>query len=83
MKVRAMLTIFTAYMALTSVSAFAHPGAHSSDEDKDIPTSCEQLANGKDYVTDVAYPEIKALQAKCESEKKPTGKAVGFKKKES
>lgn len=81
MKMRSMLAVVAACMALTSVSAFAHPGGHASDDDKEIPTTCEQLANGKDYVTDAAYPEVKALKAKCDGEKKPAAKPVDAKKK--
>ncbi len=47
----------------------AHPGGHGSDNDKLMPKTCEQLADGERYVTDVAYPEVRKLKEQCDAAK--------------
>lgn len=36
---------------------------------KAVPTTCAQLADANNFITDVANPEVKALKTKCDSEK--------------
>lgn len=69
MKFRTLL-MTAAFFASTSLAAFAHTGGHEADEEKLIPTTCAQLADTQRYSNDVAYPEIKALKARCDAEKK-------------
>lgn len=76
------LLMSAALLASTSLTAFAHTDGHEADEEKLIPATCAELADTRRYSNDVAYPEIKALKARCDSEKKggqaprqtPTGK---------
>jgi len=60
-------------LAVLPLSAFAHKGGHS-DDDKPLAKTCEQLANSQRYAIDPAYPEIKALKAKCDAKKKTSPK---------
>lgn len=60
---------------VASPAAFAHIEGHESEEEKLIPTTCAELADTQRYSNDVSYPEIKALKARCDAEKK-RGQAV-------
>ena len=64
------LLMTAAFLASTSLPAFAHTDGHEADEEKLIPTTCAQLADTQRYSNDVAYPEIKVLKARCDAEKK-------------
>jgi hypothetical protein len=55
-----------ACITLLPLSAFAHEKGHG--DDKPLATTCAQLANPQRYEVDPAYPEIKALQARCDAE---------------
>ncbi len=57
--------------ALVSTSAHSHPEGHG-EEDKPFASTCLQLANPQRYEVDTAYPEIKALKARCDAEKNAT-----------
>ena len=72
MNVRPLLIAFLASTSLASPLAMAHPGAHNDDE-KAMPKTCEQLADTKRYISDVAYPEVKKLKEQCDAaaKKKP------------
>ncbi|MGS1325433.1 hypothetical protein I5G10_006125 [Pseudomonas aeruginosa] len=35
-----------------------------------MPKTCEQLADTKRYISDVAYPEVKKLKEQCDAAKK-------------
>lgn len=72
MKIRPFLMAILACTALSSPLAMAHSGAHDDDE-KEMPKTCEQLADTKRYLNDLAYPEIKALKEQCDASaaKKP------------
>ena len=59
--------------ALLPLSASAHQEGHGED-DKPLAATCSQLAKPQRYVVDSAYPEIKALKARCEAAKKATPK---------
>ncbi len=37
---------------------------------KPVPTTCAQLADAANFSNDLDNPDIKALQARCEAEKK-------------
>lgn len=63
------LLMSAAFLASTSLPALAHTGGHEADEEKLIPNTCAQLADTQRYTNDVAYPEVKALKARCDSEK--------------
>lgn len=60
-------------LAVLPLSAFAHKEGHGN-EDKPLATTCAQLENPLRYAVDPAYPEIKALKAKCDAEKKASPK---------
>lgn len=74
MKIRPFLIAAMAGASLASPFAMAHPGAHDDDE-KEIPETCEQLADTDRYVSDVAYPEVRKLKERCDAEKKPSAAA--------
>jgi hypothetical protein len=69
MKVRSMLVLSLAAMALSSFTAVAHPEGH--DDEKAIPKTCAELADTKRFTDDVSYPEVKA---RCDAEKKAAPK---------
>lgn len=71
MRMRIVLATTIASMAV-SMTAQAHEG-HDKEE-KAIPTTCAQLADTKRYTNDVAYPQVKALKARCDAEKKEKDK---------
>lgn len=60
-------------LAMLPLSAFTHDTGHGKD-DKPLATTCAHLASPQRFETDSAYPEIKALKAKCEAEKKAASK---------
>lgn len=66
-------TLATTAMLLTA-SAFAHdPSLHDDyapPPAKAKPANCEQLADNKRFSNNMADPDIKALKAKCDAEKK-------------
>ncbi|WP_234265418.1 hypothetical protein [Hydrogenophaga sp. NFH-34] len=66
MNVRPFLIAILASTSLASPLAMAHPGAHNDDE-KAMPKTCEQLADTKRYISDVAYPEVKKLKEQCDA----------------
>lgn len=72
MNIRPFLIATLASASLASPLAIAHPGAHN-DDDKAMPKTCEQLADTKRYIGDVAYPEVKKLKEQCDAaaKKKP------------
>ncbi|MCR6626093.1 MAG: hypothetical protein NVV67_07450 [Pseudoxanthomonas sp.] len=72
MKVRSMLVLSLAAMAFSSFTAVAHPEGH--DDEKAIPKTCAELADTKRFTDDVSYPEVKALKARCDAEKKAAPK---------
>ena len=72
MKVRSMLTLAVMAMSLASLNATAHPDGH--DDEKEIPKTCEDLKDTKRFTDDSAYPEVKALKARCEARKKESPK---------
>lgn len=55
--------------ALLPLSAVAHQEGHGEDE-KPLATTCDELAYPQRFEVDSAYPEIKALKAKCEAAKR-------------
>ncbi len=64
--------------ALTSTAAMAHdPALHSASDDakKAKPTTCAQLADREHYSNDLSDPDIKALKAKCDADKKAPAQA--------
>ena len=63
---RNTLIAATLFASLASTAALAHQQGH--DEDKPIPTTCAHLADTKRYTNDVAYPEVKALKARCDAQ---------------
>ncbi|ENG0045661.1 hypothetical protein Z046_26345 [Pseudomonas aeruginosa VRFPA09] len=70
MQIRSLLIVVVATSAsLASTFVMAHPGGHDSDDNKLIPKTCEQLANTERYITDVAYPEVRELKARCDAAK--------------
>jgi len=54
MKIRPFLIAALARTLLASPFVMAHPGGHDDDE-KAMPKTCEQLADTKRYISDVAY----------------------------
>ncbi len=73
MKVKFATLSLAALLTFGTAAAQAHEGKHDGDDEKSIPTTCAQLANKQKYITDSAYPEVKALKSKCDAEgKKPT-----------
>ncbi|WP_418646957.1 hypothetical protein ACNQFN_15840 [Thauera butanivorans] len=68
MKIRPFLIAAVVSASLASPLVMAHPGAHD-DDDKDIPKTCEQLANTEHYTNDVAYPEVRKLKEQCDAAK--------------
>lgn len=56
MKIRPLLIAALASASLASPLVMAHSGAHDDDE-KAMPKTCEQLADTKRYISDVAYPK--------------------------
>lgn len=72
MNIRPFLIAALASASLASPLAMAHPGGHDDDE-KAMPKTCEQLADTKRYISDVAYPEVKKLKEQCDAaaNKKP------------
>lgn len=57
-----------ACITLLPLAALAHPESHG--DDKPLATTCAELAYPQRYEVDPAYPEIKALKARCDAEKK-------------
>ncbi|OJU87139.1 MAG: hypothetical protein BGO13_01055 [Burkholderiales bacterium 66-5] len=72
MNIRPFLIAVLASTSLASPFAMAHSGAHNDDE-KAMPKTCEQLADTKRYISDVAYPEVRKLKEQCDAaaKKKP------------
>lgn len=68
--------VFTvaAFASTASIGAFAHVGGHDDDE-KLMPATCAQLNDKERYTDDVSYPEIKALQERCDVEQKDQSEA--------
>jgi hypothetical protein len=67
MKTKVMMAVLVS-MSMASTNVLAHED--HDDEEKAIPKTCAQLADTKHYTNDVAYPEVKALKARCDAEKK-------------
>ncbi|MEE4463197.1 hypothetical protein V2S84_14015 [Azotobacter chroococcum] len=67
-----VLSIVAASASLVALSAGAHDHSKSFDADqpKPVPTTCKQLADTHHYSNDPSNPEIKALKARCDAEKK-------------
>ena len=61
MNIRPVLIAALASASLASPFVMAHTGGHDDDA-KAIPKTCEQLADTKRYISDVAYPEVKKLK---------------------
>jgi hypothetical protein len=78
MKVRSMLALSLAAMAFSSFTTLAHPEGH--DDEKPLPKTCAELADTKRFTDDVSYPEVKALKARCDAEKKAEPKPAADKK---
>lgn len=57
------LSAVVASTALFAMSAKAH-------DSEAIPTTCAQLADSHNYSNDMTNPDIKALKARCDAEKK-------------
>jgi hypothetical protein len=63
-------------VALFAGASWAHDPADferkiaSPPAAKAVPTTCAQLADAGNYLTDLSNPDIKALQARCDAEKK-------------
>lgn len=72
MKIRSIMTLGMMAAALSSFTALAHPEGH--DDEKAIPKTCAELANTRRFTDDVAYPEVKALKARCDAEQKAAPK---------
>lgn len=70
-------TYFASILALTvSAGAFAHDSAlheKSASATKPKPTTCEQVADTKQYNVDLKDPAVKALKERCDKEKKSGG----------
>ncbi|ENG1326235.1 hypothetical protein ABS649_003200 [Pseudomonas aeruginosa] len=69
MKIRPLLIAALASASLASPLVMAYSGAHDDDE-KAMPKTCEQLADTKRYISDVAYPEVKKLKEQCDASAK-------------
>ncbi|PKO84136.1 MAG: hypothetical protein CVU17_04415 [Betaproteobacteria bacterium HGW-Betaproteobacteria-11] len=69
MKIRPFLITVMTSALFASPIVMAHPGGHDDDE-KAMPKTCEQLADTKRYLSDVAYPEVKRLKKQCDAAKK-------------
>jgi len=70
-KVRPFLIAAIISASLASTLVMTQAGAHDDDE-KAVPKTCEQLADTKRYISDVAYPEVKKLKEQCAAtSKKP------------
>lgn len=72
MNIRPVLIAALASASLASPFVMAHTGGHDDDA-KAIPKTCEQLADTKRYISDVAYPEVKKLKEQCDATKKKGG----------
>jgi hypothetical protein len=72
MKIRSILTLGLMAASLSSLTAIAHPQGH--DDEKAIPKTCAELADTRRFTDDVTYPEVKALKARCDAEKKAAPK---------
>lgn len=68
MKVRTAVFAVTALAGVVSVPILAHED-HDEDETKLMPSACVHLRDAKRYLTDIAYPEVKALKARCDNQK--------------
>lgn len=69
MNIRPVLIAALASASLASPFVMAHTGGHDDDA-KAIPKTCEQLADTKRDISDVAYPEVKKLKEQCDAAKK-------------
>ncbi len=75
MKVRAAIFAVTASAAFVGMPTLAHE-SHDEDETKLMPSACAHLGDAKRYLTDVAYPEVKALKTRCDNERKSANKSA-------
>ena len=84
MKMRLMvLTVIALSAAALAMNVRAHdPSLHDDHAPKSMPkaTTCKQLADTEHYSTDLTDPDIRALKAKCDAEKKAAAKAAAAKK---
>jgi hypothetical protein len=72
-----MKTLFflsTLTLSLASINAHAHADHDHGDSEKLMPATCAQLADKKKYTDDVAYPQVKELKARCDTEAKKPAK---------
>lgn len=81
MKVRYLFfSSLAASALLLAVSAQAHdPSLHDdrvAPAPKAKPMTCDQLADNEHYSSNMADTDIKALQAKCDAEKKAAGEPM-------
>lgn len=78
------MNIFTRALALAvallPLSAVAHQEGHGDDQ-KPLAATCADLAYPHRFEVDSAYPEIKALKAKCEAEKRAASKPAAKERK--
>ena len=65
------LMVLSAVVAATTVFAMSAK-AHDSES---VPATCAQLADSHNYSNDVTNPDIKALKARCDAEKKAAAKS--------
>lgn len=77
MKVRSILMLGLVAVAFSSFTAAAHSEGH--DDEKAVPKTCAELADTKRFTDDVSYPEVKALKARCDAEKKAVPRKAEFK----
>ncbi len=72
MTLRSLFLIATLTAGLSAFAANAHDPSlheHAAPAPTKVPTTCAQLADTKNYSSDVTKPEIKALKTRCDAEK--------------
>ena len=77
MKVRAVVVCLSvAAAALFAGASRAHDPAEfgrriaAAPAAKPVPTTCAELSDAANFSNDLTHPDIKALQARCEAERK-------------
>lgn len=68
MNTRWISLVCAAAISMAAMAAVAHPGKHDQDDEKELPTTCSELADTERFTNDPAYPEVKALKERCEAQ---------------
>lgn len=77
MKLHLVQSVLVATLVLAATTVSAHDPREFDrmmDQPKPVPTTCLELADMRNFSTDVSNPDVAALKAYCDAEKKAADK---------